>query len=90
MNVKLQQVGGCWLTEFFGKLRHFIMESDLVSWRSMGILPGAALEFTTDLNGALLSVRNLATGELLDALEIPKMHSVAATVRPTRLFVAKE
>ncbi len=90
MGVKLMQVGGIWLTEFLGKFRHFIMESDLISWRSMGILPGAALEFTTDLDGALLSVRNIATDEFLDALEIPKMHSVAATVRPTKLFVAKE
>ena len=90
MGVKLMQGGGIWLTEFLGKFRHFIMESDLVSWRSMGILPGAALEFTTDLDGALLSVRNIATDEFLDALEIPKMHSVAETVRPTKLFVAKE
>lgn len=90
MGVKLMQVGNVWVTEFLGKARHFIMDSSLVTWRSLGILPGAALEFSTDLDGSLLSVRNVATNQLLSELEIPKQHSVAGTIKPTKLFVPKE
>lgn len=90
MGVKLIKQGDVWVTEFLGKLRHFQIHSDLVSWRSMGIIPGAAVEFFTDLDGALLNVVDLKTGEQLTELDIPKMHSVADTIKPTKLFIAPE
>jgi hypothetical protein len=87
VGVKLIKCGNVWVTEFLGKLRHFIIDSDLVSWRSLGVHPSGAVEFNIGLDGTLESVRSLATGEDLLELEIPKGHSVANTIKATKAYV---
>ncbi|QBJ02889.1 hypothetical protein MZD04_gp363 [Pseudomonas phage Psa21] len=87
MSVKLIKRGNAWVTEFLGKERHFIVDSDLVTWRSLGVLTGAAVEFSIDLGGSLEHVRNLLTGEELSELEIPSGHTVARMIKATKLYV---
>lgn len=90
MNVKLIKRGTVWVTEFMGKERYFIMDSDLVTWRSMGIHPAGTIEFEVGLDGALETVRALETGEEITELDIPKLHSVAGMIRPTKAYVQRQ
>ncbi|WDS62080.1 hypothetical protein [Pseudomonas phage D6] len=87
MGVKLIKRDNVWLTEFLGKERHFIIETDLVTWRSMGIHPSGAVEFQVDLDGTLNSVRSIYTGEEISELDIPKMHSVAGMIKATKPYM---
>jgi len=87
MDVKLIKQDNVWVTEFLGKLRHFIIETDLVSWRSLGIHPSGAVEFNVDPDGSLTSVRSIYTGEEISELDIPKRHSVAGMIKATKPFV---
>lgn len=86
MGVKLIKQGDTWVTEFLGKLRHFLIDSDLVTWRSMGIIPGAAIEFNIDLDGTLLTAKDMSTGLEINELEIPKRHALADTIKATKLY----
>jgi hypothetical protein len=90
MSVKLIKRGTTWVTEFMGKERHFILENDLVNWRSMGILPTSAIEFDCELDGTLLTATEIRTGNALEELDIPSNHVVAKMVIPTKPFVVKE
>lgn len=87
MNVQLTKRGNVWTTTFLGKERHVLIESDLVTWRSLGILPDTAIEFNVGLDGGIESIIALAKGQELEELEIPKNHVVAGMVRPTKLFL---
>uniref|UniRef100_A0AB39CCJ9 Uncharacterized protein n=1 Tax=Pseudomonas phage RVTF4 TaxID=3236931 RepID=A0AB39CCJ9_9VIRU len=86
MGVKLTKRGNEWTVEFLGKERHVKLESELVTWRSLGILPHSAIEFNLDLDGAIESIVELSTQTELTELDIPKNHSVAGMVRPTKPY----
>jgi len=87
MGVKLTKRGKEWTVEFLGKERHVKLESELVSWRSLGILSHSAVEFRLDLDGAIESIIELSSSKELEELDIPKNHSVAGMVRPTKLYL---
>lgn len=87
MSVKLIKRDKVWVTEFLGKERHFIIESDLVTWRSLGVHPSGAVEFQIDLGGTLENVRSINTGEEIDELEIPRGHSIAGMIKATKPYV---
>lgn len=86
MDVTLTKRDNVWTTEFLGKERHVLIESDLVSWRSLGILSDSAIEFELDLDGTIIKITKVASGEELETLVIPKRHTVAGMVRPTKPY----
>lgn len=87
MYVKLIKRDNVWVTEFLGKERHFIIDNDLSTWRSLGIHPGGAIEFKIDPRGNLETVRCIFTGEDITELDIPNMHSVAGMIKATKSYV---
>lgn len=88
MGVKLTKRGDTWTTEFLGKERHFIMDNDTLTWRSMGISPTSAYLFETTPSGELLTVTDVRSGDYVEALDIPQQHVVAKMVRPTKLYLS--
>lgn len=88
MHVKLTKRGSTWVTEFMGKERHFVMDNDLVTWRSLGILPSSAVLFETHLDGSLISATEVVTGNELESLEVPAQHVVAKMIRPTKAYIS--
>lgn len=86
MNIQLTKRGNQWTTMFMGKERHVILESELVNWRSLGIIPTDAVEFEVDLDGTIIKISTVHDGAELTELEIPKNHSVAKMVRPTKPY----
>lgn len=86
MGIQLTKRGNEWTTTFLGKERHVLIESDLVSWRSLGILPNSAVQFDVDLSGNIENIVVVATGEELQQLEIPNRHTVAGMIRPTKPY----
>lgn len=87
MSVKLIKRDNVWVTEFLGKERHFIIDTDLVTWRSLGVHPSGAVEFQIDLDGTLENVRSIFTGEDIMELDIPSNHSVAGMIKATKPYV---
>jgi hypothetical protein len=77
-SVRLIKRGEAWVTEFLGKERLFTFDiSDNSNWRSFGLHPEGAVEFTCDLRGNLETLTLCKTGEELTELEIPKNSQLA-------------
>lgn len=89
MSVKLIKQNDAWTIDFLGKLRHFIMLTDLTTWRSLGILPNRVVEF--DVTGNTLnSIKDFTNNIELTELELPDTHAVAQMITATKPYIVQE
>jgi hypothetical protein len=83
--VKLIKRDKVWVTELLGRERNFRLEHDGdYRWRSLGVIPGTAVEFECDSCGNLIDVVNLSTGQSVDGvIELSNVHPVAMMMSVT-------